>query len=204
MAVMIPVWPINATYMGPLTLYLYFMYGRPSKLSASDDAAGDGAGAGGGHCHSSIDGHQDHDGSHRGCEDGVRVGAMDDKTGDDEHCKHRSVVLPGDESCGGHHAKHHAAGDDPSHLTQTNMHEHGHHHGDGPMNHASHGNAAHNTSSTTSPSSGDVEKQQHQHQHHNVDHSMMHHHHMGDDRPMWATVFIGVSHCGAGKCIQSL
>ncbi|MCJ1286770.1 hypothetical protein MMC26_006116 [Xylographa opegraphella] len=31
MWIMIPVWPINASYLGPLTLYLYFKYGRPTK-----------------------------------------------------------------------------------------------------------------------------------------------------------------------------
>ncbi len=31
MSVMILVWPINAMYMGPIMLFLYFKYGRPSK-----------------------------------------------------------------------------------------------------------------------------------------------------------------------------
>ncbi|MCJ1435792.1 hypothetical protein MMC27_005167 [Xylographa pallens] len=35
MLIMIPVWPINASYLGPLTLYLYFKYGRPTRSEES-------------------------------------------------------------------------------------------------------------------------------------------------------------------------
>ena len=102
MAVMIPVWPINATYMGPITLFLYFRYGRPAK-------PGMGAGE-----------HQ-----HR------------------EHMGHEHTLAP--------------------------------------------------SSTGDSPNEQDMEKQNgamSQHGHHMHD--------MSGDRPMWATVAIGVSHCGAG------
>jgi len=37
MWIMIPVWPINACYLGPLAIYLYFRYGRPSQPSPVGD-----------------------------------------------------------------------------------------------------------------------------------------------------------------------
>ena len=39
MWIMIPVYIINAGYMGPLTLYLYFKYGRPSKPTSESKQA---------------------------------------------------------------------------------------------------------------------------------------------------------------------
>lgn len=33
----IPVWPINACYLGPLTLFLYFRYGRPAPRKRPDE-----------------------------------------------------------------------------------------------------------------------------------------------------------------------
>lgn len=39
MLIMIPVWIINATYMGPITVYLYFRFGRASAPKSSQKAA---------------------------------------------------------------------------------------------------------------------------------------------------------------------
>ncbi|KAI9690214.1 MAG: hypothetical protein M1822_009175 [Bathelium mastoideum] len=50
MWIMIPVYIINAGYMGPLTLYLYFKYGRPSKPVSSEMGQ-----KATGHCHKPTD-----------------------------------------------------------------------------------------------------------------------------------------------------
>lgn len=115
MAVMIPVWPINATYMGPITLFLYFKYGRPSKPGAA------------------VDGH-DH--SHMGRE-------------------HSYADAGGD------------AQPDISHPTS----------------------AAGDLSNEEGMEKRDAKI---------VDYQSHHMHDMSGDRPMWTTVMIGVSHCGAG------
>ena len=46
-----PVYPINAAYMLPVTLSLYFKYGRPTKPGAGDATSG-------GHCHDSGAAHK--------------------------------------------------------------------------------------------------------------------------------------------------
>ncbi|KAF2663893.1 hypothetical protein BT63DRAFT_430142 [Microthyrium microscopicum] len=128
MLIMIPTYPITATYMGPVGLYLYFKYGRaadPKSLNASGM------------------GHQHHAG----------MAMKDEEAGSN---------------------------------TENDMeHHHGHDHA--AMEH-----------STMDHSTMD---------HSAVDHSApemtthdIHMHHMpGDkDRPLWATILIGVSHCGAG------
>ena len=127
MTIMIPVWPINATYMGPLTLYMYFKYGRPSNPES----------AGSHHNHAEMD-----------------------------HSNDKSV------DNGNHH--------------QMGQSDHS------DMDHSHHGH------SHESSLSQDVEKQKPTDPN-RMDLSSHHmHEHMTDGRPMWATVFIGVSHCGAG------
>ncbi|KAL8713097.1 MAG: hypothetical protein Q9225_006826, partial [Loekoesia sp. 1 TL-2023] len=104
----IPVWPINAAYLGPLSLFLYFRYGRPSH--PSEGAKG---------CH--------------------------------EHSKPDNK-----------HSKDHVMHRQQAHDSQT---------------------------------SSDTEKGEgHAHAHHS----------MGNTRPMWATVAIRVSHCGAGCVLGDL
>ena len=120
MAIMIPVFVINALYLWPITLWTYLKYGRPSKPS---------------------------DGAKPSCHD--KGGEMDMSSDGPEN---------------GHHAQ--GGGHDHANMDHGNM------------NHSAH--------------VGDPESQKEgggEHEHH------MHH---GSDRPMLATVTIGVCHCGAG------
>ncbi|KAK5175852.1 uncharacterized protein LTR77_000992 [Saxophila tyrrhenica] len=124
MWIMIPVYPINAAYMLPLELYVYFKFGRPTKPEPpppTDDVATEKA-------------HQSHDTSPNRTEDEPAVPTA----------QHENI---------------------PS---QTN-----------PANE----NGSNDPNLEKGPSeSGEAS----------------HCHHHSSARPMWATVLIGVSHCGAG------
>ncbi|KAF2101665.1 hypothetical protein NA57DRAFT_35704 [Rhizodiscina lignyota] len=128
MWIMIPVYPINAAYMGPLTLYLYFRYGRPSKPEKRNHVADTGKQA------------KDIDAELKDASDDVESGMA-------HHGGHN------------HHDEHHMALEEQMHS-----------------DHDAH--AGHNMHS--------------------------HMHGPSADRPMWATVLIGVSHCGAGCVLGDL
>ena len=127
-----PVYPINAAYMLPLELYVYFKYGRPVHPSKSQEG-------GGGHCN--------------------------------------SQAPPA--------AKAHTDSDAAS--SQTSGHsdpnpQHCHTHQDGTQHSSDYeAEKGHCQSSTEAP----------------MKHSQPHCHNDAS-RPMWATVLVGVSHCGAG------
>jgi len=126
MLIMIPVWPINASYLGPFTLWLYLRYGRPTKPGEKSS-----------HSHSHGHDHSQMDHSHM------------------EHGSHNA---------GHDHAKmEHEAPDE-----MKESHEMSSKHDMGNM------------------------------------HSMHDMHGPSPDRPMWVTVCIGVSHCGAGCVLGDL
>jgi hypothetical protein len=134
--------------MGPLTLYLYFKYGRAKKPVNEVKAAGT-----------------------------------------TEHSEHPN----------GH-----------SHDIEKDASEHaGHHHGhdNGHEEHHDHSHSHHDSMATDSVGAPSEMPKEHMHDMHNM-HNMgghnMHMHDMGGDRPMWATVFVGVSHCGAGCVLGDL
>jgi hypothetical protein len=128
--------------MGPLTLYLYFKYGRAKKLEKNAKAIG------------GAPKHADH-------------------TNGDSH----DVEKLATNEHAGHHDGHHTA------------HEEHHDHIDAH-------NDAHQVGHDMHDMSG--------HDMHNMAGHNMHMHDMGGDRPMWATVFVGVSHCGAGCVLGDL
>lgn len=141
-------------YMGPLTLYLYFKYGRakkPQKHSRAMDKAPK---------------HSEH--SNGPSNQDVEKDAS-------EHY--------------GHHAEH-----STSHAAH-------------PASHGEHSDHAHAHDDSMTK---DLEKneaardapKEHKHDMHNMNGHHMHD--MGGDRPMWATVFVGVSHCGAGCVLGDL
>ncbi len=128
MLIMIPVWPINATYMGPLTLFLYFKYGRPSKPEPRDGSDQ--------HDHSTM-GH-DHSQMHHRHLSGVNYDSSY-TTGANRDAEDASTPIDVEK--------------------RNNMDDMGEHQMQ-PGGHAGH--------------------------------------HKDGGRPTWATVMIGVSHCGAG------
>ena len=136
----IPVWIINATYIGPAALYLYYRYGRPAHPRE---------GVKGPSCHQSSE-------------------AKDD-------------TIPVEKSCHAHKEPEPAAREPqpPSHCC---AHESAPTPDDSPR---------------TLSSSGDIEKQPHSHNTHS-------NHHASNARPFWATVLVGVSHCGAGCVLGDL
>jgi hypothetical protein len=141
-------------YMGPLTLYLYFKYGRAKLLERNSKAT------------DNVSKHMDE--TH-------------------EHAQHDIEKDAND------HTDHH--NDHTGHDTAHNVS-----HGD----HQDNVHADHNPMITDSANHGashDVHKD-HMHDMHNM--SGHHMHDMGGDRPFWATVFIGVSHCGAGCVLGDL
>jgi hypothetical protein len=165
----IPVYPINASrylklsqlwhlwaqqyagYMGPLTLYLYFKYGRAKKLEKHAKDIGEALK------------HADHLNGH----------------------SHDIEKLDANERTG-----HHDGHDATSHEEH---HDHMHAHHDAQLSgHDMHNMGGHETHNMTG------------HDMHNMTGHNTHMHDMGGDRPMWATVFIGVSHCGAGCVLGDL
>lgn len=152
----IPVYPINAAYMGPLTLYLYFKYGRATDLgwklqSPKSDTKKH---------------HADQSPNDKDIEDQKLEGPrmlhehMHHQTATQHSQQHESVVTSGDHDHS-QHMDHHQA----SAQTQLNMPHIGH-----------------------SMSRMDSNRMR-----------------MDDpNRPFWATVLIGVSHCGAGCVLGDL
>ncbi|KAL9106713.1 MAG: hypothetical protein Q9227_008282 [Pyrenula ochraceoflavens] len=165
MWIMIPVWPINAAYIGPLTLYLYFKFGRPTK--PSEIPAG-----GMSHCHGSKEEGNQEPANVEDCH--TKIGEEHGNHEDNSHESHGTETHNGHEATGGAH-HHHSQSDIPR-----------------------------EPSANLSVASDDLEKQDLQTS--KNDHSHMHmHHDMGNNsRPMWATVLIGVSHCGAGCVLGDL
>jgi hypothetical protein len=123
----IPVWPINALYLGPFTLYVYLKYGRPEKPGSKYSS------------HVGVD-HEKND-----------QGVIDHSQMDHSKMDHSQM--------------------DHGHTGHGNTHN---------QNHAS---------------EYEVEKQASKAER---DHNMHAMHHYSPDRPLWATVAVGVSHCGAG------
>jgi hypothetical protein len=144
----IPTYAINAAYMGPLALYLYFTYGRATK--------------------------PDHQGKHSKSDDGHHS-AHNSSEKDSEAQKSPNQATP-------HDHMHHDMGTQSSQQHDDAMNDHGHHmdHQQSPM----HNSMLHGQS---------------------MEHMSAQHMHMMDpNRPFWATVFIGVSHCGAGCVLGDL
>ena len=143
----IPVWIINATYMGPVTLYLYFRYGRPSPPSSEGKGPS---------CHQA-----------NGAE------------------KASGQPSPAEQN---HHDRH----EQPTELSNTDNDSH-------PQPHC----CDHESSSPTSPTSepahppSSTPSEDSEKQPTNTE-GMSHCHTTPTPRPFWATVLIGVSHCGAG------
>jgi hypothetical protein len=147
------VYPINAAYMGPLTLYLYFKFGRAAndswRLPSSKSRAEK-------HAHRST-----------------KETDVEDHSPTDPPMQHADM--------GRDEVSQKALGHDASAV---NAHHMDHQH-EAPM-HMQDG-APHNGHSMPDMA------------HHG--HNMIH---MMDDRPFWATVLIGVSHCGAGCVLGDL
>ncbi|KAG7006752.1 hypothetical protein G7Y79_00013g035240 [Physcia stellaris] len=149
----IPVWIINATYMGPVTLYLYFRYGRPSPPSSE---------AKGPSCHQA-----------NGAE------------------KASGEPSPAEQN---YHDRH----EQPTELPNTDTEPHS-------QPRCCEHESSPSTNSTSEPPrppssrpSEDTEKQPP-----DTD-GMSHCHTSPSPRPFWATVLIGVSHCGAGCVLGDL
>ncbi|KAF1987817.1 hypothetical protein K402DRAFT_403478 [Aulographum hederae CBS 113979] len=157
MWIMIVVYPINAAYMGPLTLYLYWKYGRPSKppKKGEDEEKG-----------------MQHD---RAQMDHGNMPHSSNDEGNDHHTMHspNDHRVPDLEK---HHHDSHAGANSSPESTQ---------HATRGMDH-----------STLADHAGHNMKED------SEGHHM--HHHMDPSRPMWATVLIGVSHCGAGCVLGDL
>lgn len=133
-----PVYPINAAYMLPLTLFVYFKYGRPTRPNSNTDDPKP-------PCHTAQD------------------TGPDQEIGNPRHDQHAKNAG----RCKGDHGDHSQpqARSDARHQPQLNS-------SDSYLEKAQH--------NATDP-----------HAHRGREDT-------GDSRPMWATVLIGVSHCGAG------
>jgi Domain of unknown function (DUF4396) len=145
----IPTYPITATYMGPIGMYLYFKYGRakhPSELAK-------------------------------------------DKSIDHMHHEKQLAGAPEEAS----HSEH-ASG------MQHHDHEHMHH-SDPAAAEAQAEPVSHNI-----PHEGHEGREGHEgHQKHEMTMHDIHMHDMGGPpRPFWATVLIGISHCGTGCVLGDL
>lgn len=148
----IPVWIINATYMGPGTLYLYFRYGRPSPPSSE---------AKGPSCHQA---------------NGAEKASGDLSSAEqDYHDRHEQPTDPSNAGTRSHPPSH-CCDHKPSSSTD-------------PISEPS-------QPSSSSPSH--LEKQSP-----STD-GVTHCHTSASPRPFWATVLIGVSHCGAGCVLGDL
>lgn len=151
----IPVWIINATYMGPVTLFLYYRYGRPTYASSDAESP------------SRDQGNLDKE-SH--AEPTPAEQNFHDRHEQFTHSQHQSAD-----------SQSHGCAHDPS---------------------SNHAPAADEPSPTLSSNpSQDIEKQPHR----TVNTSDAPHCHTpSSPRPFWATVLIGVSHCGAGCVLGDL
>lgn len=118
MAIMIPVYIINALYLWPITMWTYLNYSRPEKPAAEGASRTK-------NCHDKDSSHVSSSGNLEACQN---------------HQGHGSI---GEDQIRDHHDHH----TDVAQIDETNAHSH---------------------------------------------------HHHGGDRPMFATVTIGVCHCGAG------
>ncbi|KAL8794461.1 MAG: hypothetical protein Q9195_002934 [Heterodermia aff. obscurata] len=152
MSVMIPVWIINATYMGPVTLFLYYRYGRPASTKPDTESRS---------CHQAGEVKKP---------DAGRLPA--EQSSQDRHEPSQASIVDLEKA--------HCCAHKPS-ITS-------------------------NLPSDSSPSSSstpsqDVEKQ---HKAPASMEGMSHCHTSSSTRPMWATVLIGVSHCGAGCVLGDL
>ena len=157
MWIMIPVYPINAAYMLPVTLYVYFKYGRPTRPTPKNAVSH--AEEGVTHCHDRSMKEAD-----------LR---SDSETSPTEYhapreAKHETTQAAYDRTT------------PPS--CNADLHT---------------TDPAESRNGRSSSSEAEEAKP--------TDSSMAHCHHHGiTSRPMWATVLIGVSHCGAGCVLGDL
>lgn len=155
----------------PLSLYVYYKYGRPPKpggKKASNKDNGE-----------------------------VLPRAKDlekgENGGNDDHRQHHAPVDGGDTNTETH--MHHGTNEHGGHHEGHNM----------EMDHSQviHPHMVHSQMDHSQMDHSQMDHSQHQAQSHNA-HAMHNMHAPSPDRPMWATVAVGVMHCGAGCVLGDL
>ena len=173
----------------PLSVYVYFKYGRPINLSKGGDksthAMGHGHDHGAptsekvgdlqspGHAAMQHPEHHIHHAEHAAVSNGANDATIHGETVSGGHPMHNGV----------HHETEHADHSGMHHPTPQTE-------GDG-TGHPQHRMAAHQTAASSSKDDVEAQKQRAMHAMHSM-------HGPSADRPMWATVAMGVMHCGAG------